>query len=78
MLTDPQRRLLALLASRESVTPEELESTLSTSYDELEPAFRPLAEEGLVMVCVPLGWSRGWLEITPRGRALVRAGTDIA
>jgi hypothetical protein len=76
VLTDSQRRLLTLLDNRERVTHDELESTLFTSYEESKSTWRVLAEEGLVMVCVPLGGTRGWVEITPRGRELVRAATD--
>lgn len=76
VLTDSQRRLLTLLDNRDRVTPEELESTLFTSYEESKSCWGPLAEQGLVIPCVPLGWSRGWLKITPRGRDLVRAGID--
>jgi hypothetical protein len=69
-LSDLQRRMLALLADRDRVSPDELVTTLNASHEELAKASRPLSEERLVMVCVASMSS--WFEITPRGRALAR------
>jgi hypothetical protein len=80
VLTDLQRRMLALLAERENVLTDEFLGAVCASREEFESAVRSLGEERLMLAIVPLGGpdvrAQGSWQITPRGREALRAASE--
>jgi hypothetical protein len=80
VLTDLQRRILAIVAQRERITTAELLNALGISLEEFQPAARSLGEARLLLAVVPLGMPGfsppGSWTVTPHGRDAVHAAED--
>jgi hypothetical protein len=80
VLTDLQRRMLALLTQCEKIPADEFFRAVCASPEEFASAARSLGEEGLLLAIVPLGGPdirlQGAWAITPRGREALRAASE--